>query len=179
MLLEADKNHPHEEIWVEPEYLDIDDASSDIQLGNSRQHWTRIRPCHSLFDELSTAMAHAMNQMPKLRKLMYMTAGLRDGSTDGTSDFAFSCYHDGVGDDARTRIDWVFGCNNAQMLGWHVPDEVLEMLNQRWGSGLSVAYITKEAIDGRGWIRRTSKGPEEQWMLMGFFEDDDHHADWI
>jgi hypothetical protein len=175
MLLEPDKDYPHEEYWVEPWDSDAEDTDSD----ELRQHYTRLRPCHTLFNELSTSIALAMSQMPKLRKLLYRTASICRGIGDGgPSDFSFSCYHNGDGDGMGTRIDWVFACNEAQMLGWRIPDEVLEMLKQRWGRGLDVAYITYEGLEARGWVRSTSEGQDEQSMVSQFFKDDNQDEDW-
>jgi hypothetical protein len=97
-----------------------------------------------------------MSQMPKSHKLLYRMASTCRGIADGgPGDFSFSCYHNSDCYGVGTRIDWTFTCNEAQMLGWWIPDEVLETLKQRWGRGLHVAYITHEGIDERGWVRST------------------------
>jgi hypothetical protein len=182
MLVEVDKTHPHDQFWGQSVESDMDDTVSDFQLGESRYVFNRIRPRRELFDELSMAMVRAMNQMPKLRKLMYRTGGFDTDSNGESSDFGFCCYHDVVGDNAKTSIDWIFACNTAQLLGWNMPNEVLEILYQRWGNGVNIGYITNGEFEGKeSWIRNSNTGEEEvEWYLSGFWEDTVHgEYDWM
>lgn len=161
MLLEPDLNHPHDEIWDEFASGGEDEEDSSFPFGEC-DHISRLRPCHSLFNELIIVVAHAMSQMPKLRKLVYRTEGVSVYESHWPCDFAFCCYQDGVGNDAKTRMDWLFGCHDAQLLGWRIPEEVPGILRQRWGSELKIAYTTDGELDERGWIRKTSDGQVEE-----------------
>jgi hypothetical protein len=175
ILLDADESVPRPDISVDSPMADAF-SDADIELGYTWQHMTRIRPDHGLFNSLSGAMARAMTQMPRLRRFLYKTEGLPIESVDGGSGFGVSCRHDGgVG----TRVDWVFACNEAQLLGWRMPDEAVDLLWRRWGGGLSVAYITNETVDERGWVRKCNGGhDEEEWMLLRFFEEYDDYGGW-
>src|ERR1700742_695411 len=98
MLLQVDQTHPHNHRWIYDmqDFEGIEDTmtASEFQLGEARQIHGRIRPDHKLFNELSLAMALAINRMPKLKHLIYRTDGFDYHSTCETSEFGFCCYTD-------------------------------------------------------------------------------------
>lgn len=152
MLLEPEGNIPwgfDDEQGPRPRlgYPKMNATSSEINLGDLDNYEERTQPSRELFDDLSLVLARTMSQMPQLRLLLYRMDNLHD---DIYNWFGFSCLHFRVGDvvrewdqltswdcgiiadEPRTRIDWIFTCSAAQLLGWQMSDESREMLYKRW-----------------------------------------------
>lgn len=165
MLCAVNTDHPYNPAWDLTVDIELDTTRPELQLGDSRSYGHLIRPCHRLFDDLCWAMARAMTRMPKLRKVLYKTNEIDIASNGESSNFRFCCYHDGIGDDAITRIEWVFACNKAQLLGWGIPEGALELLRRRWGKKISIGYITAEIEakirNGRDWVRDVGSKEEK------------------
>jgi hypothetical protein len=167
MLLPVTENLPHRPIYntlIIPSHT-LRDYLGRSQYVDSRspQFLMRIRPDEKLFNGLAMSIARAMKQMPKVERLLYRANQFLMAQYIVPSYFSFSFYAANMERDLN-MVDWVFSCHEAQLSGWHMPDEVVSIWKSKCGEQLQIGTITNNTIEypRRGWLRRTEDGKEEE-----------------
>ena len=184
-LLPADKSQPHVRISTELDGMNLNpghqpedpDRQKEWEVGLWPEHEIRQRPDPIFFDNLAISIAQAASNMPKLERMMYST--VEDGISISLGHYVFS-FFSAAKNGEPPRIDWVFGCNEAQLLGWKIPCEASRLWKDKCVGNLVESIITYECrsavgnqilrrIDGapsevKVWFKQHFEGHEEDWM---------------
>ncbi|KAF1992239.1 hypothetical protein K402DRAFT_1634 [Aulographum hederae CBS 113979] len=161
-LLGPDENLPHQS------FPGRDEAEEDLSyvlededywrlIGENPKHYFRTRPEHEYFNLLAVAIAKAASQMPKLKLLTFkMSADERKdyefryltttiSSRSFPSRFPYASHPDDDGDDyGFPRTEWMFGCGQAQLMGWKQPLEATKLWKEKCGDVVDNHIVTWE-----------------------------------